>query len=69
LKAGGRKGKGGRRKGQEEEEPEEEEEEETEGKPEVNEATEQLFGDVARWTSGLLKVPGGLGGGKKRRRL
>jgi len=64
----GAKGKGRKSRGQEEEEEEEEEAEEP-GKPEVNEATEQLFGDVARWTSGLLKVPGGLGGGKKRRRL
>ena len=30
---------------------------------------EQLFGDVGRWTAGLLKAPGGLGGGRKRRRL
>lgn len=31
-------------------------------------AKDQLFGDVGRWTSALLKAPGGLGGGKKRRR-
>jgi len=73
---GSKKGKGrghavrGRKKGKDEEEEEEEEDEEAkESKPEVNEATDQLFGDVGRWTSALLKAPGGLGGGKKRRRF
>mmetsp|Transcript_8373 Transcript_8373/g.19772 ORF Transcript_8373/g.19772 Transcript_8373/m.19772 type:complete len:1261 (+) Transcript_8373:26-3808(+) len=36
--------------------------------PAAQEATEQLFGDVGRWTAGLLKAPAGLVG-KKRRRL
>jgi len=65
---GGARGRGrGRGRGGPVQEEEEEDQEAAEAP--VNEATEQLFGDVGRWTAGLLKAPGGLGGGRKRRRI
>jgi len=78
LWKGAKKGKGkkgGKRRGKKDNDSEDEEEQEEdangegggeEAKP-VSEATEVLFGDVGRWTAGLLKAPKGLGGGKKRR--
>ncbi|CAE7296829.1 top-2 [Symbiodinium pilosum] len=57
-----RRGRGGSGRGEEDEEEEDEEEEAP-----VNEATEQLFGDVGRLTASLLKSPGGLGTRKRRR--
>ncbi|CAE7523479.1 top-2 [Symbiodinium natans] len=66
-RGGGRgRGRKGRGRGGPEQEEDEEEEEEAEEAP-VNEATEQLFGDVGRWTAGLLKAPGGVGGRKRRK--
>lgn len=66
---GGARGRGrGRGRGGPAQEEEDEEEQEAAEAP-VNEATEQLFGDVGRWTAGLLKAPGGLSGGRKRRRI
>jgi len=66
------RGKKGRGKADEDEEDDEKdgaEGEDGENATPVSEATEHLFGDVGRWTSGLLKAPGGLGGGKKRRKF
>lgn len=72
-KGRGKAGKGGKHGRGKKGNDSEEEEEDAKGEPggedaaPVNEATEVLFGDVGRWTAGLLKAPKGLGGGKKRR--